>query len=104
MARKPETVFWERIRPKFRAIPYSYWEKIQQVSKCGTPDVFGCVRGLFIAIELKKDKKAKPDPLQRWHLNCIDNACGVSLILHPDNWEYWYRKIMRYAKGEKNGI
>jgi hypothetical protein len=104
MAKKPETVFWDRIRPKLNAIPYSYFEKIQQVSKRSTPDVLACVRGLFFGIELKRNSKEKPDPLQRHSLDRIDKACGVSIVLHPENWEYWYKKILRYAKGETNVI
>ena len=104
MAKKPETVFWERIRPKFNSIPFSYWDKIQQVAKRASPDVYGCIRGLGIAMELKREKGVKPDPLQQYKLSKYSKAGGVSLVIHPQNWEYWYKKLLRFAKGETNAI
>ena len=53
MAKKPETVFKERIRPKLDMIPDSWWIKTQMLATVGVPDFLGCVNGLFVGIELK---------------------------------------------------
>lgn len=104
MPLKPETKFKNKVMPLLRALPYSWWEKIQQKSIRGTPDIIGCMNGTFIAIELKSDKHSKVDELQRWKLDQIDRAGGISVILYPGNWDKWYKKFKKYAKGEANGI
>jgi hypothetical protein len=101
VAKKPETVFWERIKKRFEKIPFSYWDKIQQVAKRGTPDVYGVVRGLPVAMELKSDKKNKPDHLQEYNLKRFQEAGGIAVVIHPDNWLHWLKKINKYARGGK---
>ena len=102
MARKSETIFKDRIMPRLRDIPYSWWDKIQQVSIVGSPDIYGCINGIFIAIELKKDAKSKISELQKYKLKNIDEAGGVALILFPENFEVNYKKLLKLSKGEKN--
>ena len=46
-------------------------------SKNGTPDVLGCLNGLFIGIEVKKPG-GKPSPLQRVQLRKIREAGGIA--------------------------
>ena len=103
MAKKPETLFKEKVMLTLRNLPYSWWEKIQQAAIRGTPDIIGCVAGTFVAIELKKDKNAKPDELQRWKLDQIDRAGGVAMVVHPGNWDRMYNRLLKLAGG-KNGI
>ena len=97
MAKKPETLFKERIRPKLKKIPHSWWEKIQQVGIRGTPDFLGCVCGVFVALELKKDEKSKIDPLQVHKLKLIANAGGVAFVVSPENWEEVYAELLALA-------
>lgn len=94
MAQKPETTFKNRIRPKLKAIPNSWWEKIQQVVICGTPDMIGVINGMFVAIELKKDKKAKIDDLQIHKMNLIEKAGGKCFIAYPENWDEVYSELL----------
>lgn len=86
MAKAPETKFKEPILEELRRIPYSYWEKIQQASLRGTPDIIGCVRGKFVAIELKS-ARGKADPLQTSILQQIANAGGYAAILLPHDYK-----------------
>jgi penicillin-binding protein-related factor A (putative recombinase) len=88
--KKPETIFKERVLPKLRKLPNSWFEKIQQVSLSGTPDIIGCLNGRFIAIELKKDAISRIEPLQVHKLNKIEKSGGIALVVYPENWEESY--------------
>lgn len=95
VAKKPETKFKERIFPLLRKIPYSWVEKIQQVSKHGTPDFLCCFSGIFVAIELKKDlsemdKEDETSILQNYKLYKISEAKGIALKICPETWEETY--------------
>jgi len=93
MAKKPETVFKERILPQLKALPNTYVLKTQEVSKRGVPDVLMCVKGVFVALELKKDLKSNPDDLQRWIMVQIAEAGGITMVVYPENWKLTYRII-----------
>lgn len=93
MSKKPETVFKERILPQLKALPKTYVMKTQEVAKRGILDVILCVNSRFVAIELKKDAKAKPDELQRWNMVKISEAGGVTMVAHPENWGTVYRIV-----------
>lgn len=97
MVKKAETKFKDRIRPRLKAIPNSWWEKIQQVVIRGTPDIIGCVNGTFVAIELKKDPKAHIDELQVHKLKLIEKAGGRSYITYPENWEKVYNELLKLS-------
>lgn len=86
--------------PHLRGIPGSWWEKIQQKSIRGTPDILGCVQGKFVALELKKDSKANIDELQKYKLEQISKAGGLSAIVYPENWEKVYSILTHIAKGK----
>ena len=102
--KKPETKFKEMVMPKLRELPYSWWEKIQQKSLCGTPDILGCIAGTFVAIELKKDEYARITELQQYKLDQIDRAGGVALIVTPESWNRVYSRLLKFSKGVKNEL
>lgn len=93
MAQKAETTFKNRIRPLLKALPNSWWEKIQQVVIRGTPDILGVINGRFVALELKKDTKAKIDELQIHKLNKIRQAGGATFVVSPENWDGVYSEL-----------
>ena len=89
MSRKPETVFRTRVRALLKKLSLEgplWYEAIQQKSIKGSPDYVLCLGGLFIALELKKSEKDKPDPVQQAKLRQISEACGMSLVAYPENW------------------
>lgn len=98
--KKPETKFKEKALEDLRGIPGSWWEKIQQVALRGTPDIIGCVRGNFVAIELKKDEKAKVEDLQEHKLQAIRFAGGHAVVAYPENWNEVLMEI-RLMAGER---
>ena len=50
-------------------------------SPAGVPDVLACLDGRFIAIEVKQPKK-NPTPIQLFHLGEVNQAGGVSMVVH----------------------
>lgn len=96
MARKPETVFKDRIRPQLDTLPNSWFVKIQQQTIRGTPDFIGCVNGHFVALELKHGIGAPIDALQNYMLLRIHNANGISFVVTPESWEdiYSYLEVL----------
>lgn len=86
MSKKPETLFKEKVFEDLKTISNCWFEKIQQVTIRGTPDVLCCVNGKFVALELKKDLKETPDPLQKYKLNKISKAGGHSYTTCPEDW------------------
>lgn len=86
MARKPETVFRIRLKQRLNRIPNSWFESVQQVAISGTPDIIGCVCGLFVAIEVKTDT-GRTSPIQHYKIDLIKKAGGIALIIMPSNME-----------------
>ncbi len=82
MAKKPETLFAERLAPKLAEIPHSWWTKIQAGSIRGIPDKLGVVRSRMIALELKVGFNT-PDALQAHTLLKIHRAGGYARVIYP---------------------
>lgn len=99
--KKDETKFKEVFLRALRTLPNVWFEKVQQVGKRGTPDILACVNGRFVAIELKKDAKAKVDRLQEHKLNLIAQSGGMSFVAYPDNFETVIGLIAIMARGKK---
>jgi hypothetical protein len=87
VSKKPETIFGERVdRDLKEAFGSHVWiENIQQVGKRGTPDRLICLKGKFIAIELKIED-GQADKLQVLKLLEIKEAGGIGLIVRPSTW------------------
>jgi len=87
VAKKPETVYKERVRAFLRELPGCWFVKVQQVCLRGVPDFLVCISGKFVAIELKKDLKSQPDALQVVILGKIKRAGGITILSCPETWE-----------------
>lgn len=98
LSKKPETKFKERIFPLLAVLPNSWWEKIQQRTIRGTPDILGAIGGILIALELKADGDEVPDALQLHKLDMIRQAGGFAWVVHPDNWDEVYADLCALAQ------
>ncbi len=96
MTKKPETIFGEMVdRDLRKAFGTDVWvENIQQVGKCGTPDRLMCIRGDFVALELKVDHGVV-DPLQVVKLLEIKRAGGKSYIVYPHTWHVVLKELIK---------
>lgn len=48
----------------------------------GTPDILGCARGYFFAIEAKRDEDEQPTPAQLYNLKKFSKADGATFVSH----------------------
>lgn len=101
--KKPETKFKEKVIKDLKTIPYIWFTKTQQVATRGTPDIIGCVNGLFFALELKSTPKGKVSDLQSYNLEKIIEAGGLSWVAYPENWEQVFEELVNemWSKGLK---
>lgn len=91
--KKPETKFRSVFVKKLKEIPHSFWESIQQKTINGTPDIIGCVRGMFVALELKASKNSKVSDLQAFKIEKIKVAFGFARVVSPENAEEVLKEI-----------
>jgi hypothetical protein len=82
-----ETYFKRRAQRDLKTLGMQVWVlKTQEVATRGIPDFLICAGGLFMAVELKKDDRAKVAPLQKYTLTCIQGAGGETFVATPESW------------------
>jgi hypothetical protein len=64
----------------------------------GTPDILACIRGNFVALELKVEGELSK--LQEYNLKKIDEASGLALTATPENWPAILARLVIMAKGK----
>lgn len=94
MARNPESLFTDKVKKDLEELG-AFVEKIQQVGKIGTPDIFACLNGRFIALELKVSKKADRNKLQDYKLYKIILSKGLAYKVYPNNWDEILEEIKK---------
>jgi hypothetical protein len=88
LAKKPETVFKERLLKILKEENPGAWiHKTNELATRGIPDLFIMLNNKFYAYELKKDEFEDPDPLQTYTLEKIAKNGGVTGTLHPKNFK-----------------
>lgn len=101
MSRKPETIFRQgQVMPFLKTLKNTMYFSIQQVAILDDPDIVLCMRGKFVALELKA-RGERPRPLQRHKLNRVEEAGGFSLVADPDNWERIKKVLTKLDQGGK---
>ncbi len=100
--KKPETQLKERVLERLKKFPYTYVDKIQQVARRGSLDIYLCLAGIFVAIELKSDEKIEPDPLQKYKLKRINECFGLAITVHPGNEEEMMKFLEKLVMEEVN--
>lgn len=98
MAATPEA----KVKAKVRAIlnkynAYHFMPATGGYGKSGVPDIVGCFRGYFFAIECKSGKNTTT-ALQELELNKIRQAGGWSTVVNEDNIqevEQWLRHVSK---------
>ncbi len=101
MSQKPETLFRQRVMRDLKTLPLTAIFPIQQRSIIGDPDIILCMVGLFIALELKS-KMGKASKLQEHKLQAVRNACGVSFLVFPDNWDEVFLSLRHLSQRNAN--
>lgn len=70
---------------KLRTLPRSYWVKIKD-AEVGTPDILGCHRGRFVALEVKREGE-KLSKIQGRVLEKIHSCHGQVFKVCPKTWD-----------------
>lgn len=64
--------------------------------RAGIPDLLCCIRGKFVALELKTEK-GTATVLQKYNLFQIQEAGGYARVLRPSEFERFKREVMTGA-------
>lgn len=62
--------------------------------RSGIPDLIICLKGEFIAVELKNEE-GKPSPLQLYNIDKIKQSGGQAFILRPSQFENFKREVLK---------
>lgn len=101
MAKQPETKFKEKVinnhlKPLQNRGLIAF-DKIQQLAKRGTHDIYICAGGAFVSWELKVGDNTL-DPLQSYSRYKIKKAGGLVREVRPDNLEECLAELVKLAK------
>ena len=55
-------------------------------TKTGIPDLLICCNGYFVAVEVKAPNGTASE-LQQYNLRKINEACGIGIVLYPDQFD-----------------
>ncbi len=61
--------------------------------RAGIPDLLCCIRGKFVALELKTEK-GTPTVLQKYNIFKIQESGGFARILRPSEFAKFKREVM----------
>ena len=85
MAQTPEAKVKQRVVKKLKEMgAYYFFPVTGGFGNSGVPDIVGCIRGRFFAIECKAGKNTTTR-LQDSHLEEIRKQGGVALLINGDN-------------------
>lgn len=69
------------------------------VQRAGVPDILACVKGHFVAIEVKSET-GRPTALQVWNIEKIREAGGIAMVLYPDGFDEFKRLMIKISEVE----
>lgn len=99
---KPETAFRiSLVIPFLKTLKHTTFFPIQQMAINGDPDFLLCIRGEFVALELK-DVGSHPRPLQIYKLKQIERTGGKIFVADRSNWVTIKEQIKQLDKGVLN--
>lgn len=89
MATTPEGKVKDKIKQMLKSYApdvYYFMPAMGSFGKSGVPDIIVCVKGSFVAIEVKADKrKNPPTPLQVKNMSEIKDAHGAALVIDAND-------------------
>jgi hypothetical protein len=91
-----ETKFKEKVIRDLARLPHCWWLKTQERARRGVPDLFICLNGKFVVIELKVDGEY-PTPLQDEVLERIQSANGCAFYTTPTTWSGHLKMLRELA-------
>lgn len=83
--RKEESKFTDKVKADIKKIEGVWFYKTSEIARRGIPDIIGCIRGKFFALEIKTEL-GKLDLLQDHTLILIKASGGFGAVVRPSNW------------------
>ena len=88
MANTPESKVKRKVVAQLKALKVYYFYPVTGgYGTSGVPDIVGCYKGKFFAIECKAGKN-KPTEIQQINLDDIDRCGGAAWVVNEENVEY----------------
>lgn len=85
MAATPEAKVKKKVTEQLKKLgAYYFYAFTGGYGKSGVPDIIGCYRGFFFAIECKAGTN-KPTPLQAKNIRDIGEAGGLVIVVNEEN-------------------
>lgn len=93
-----ENKFKAKVMRKLKEIEGGFFFTKEALSLRGYPDILGCYKGRFIALEVKRSKAdctraTGRTPLQRYILGKITDSGGYATFIYPENEDEVFRII-----------
>lgn len=95
--KKPETILKEKVLADLKKVPKCYGEKMQQIAKHGTLDIYCTINSFSVIIELKKDEAEKLKKTQLTKAYYHARAGAYVFAVHPDNWNEVFTKLLEIS-------
>jgi len=92
MTMKPESRLKQKVLADLKRLSMCYAIKLQEVGRHGVPDIFVCLKGDFVAIELKSGP-GKATMLQEITLDNIRKAGGMAFVANEETWPYQFKVL-----------
>jgi Holliday junction resolvase len=70
-----------------------------RMTKSGIPDILACIKGHFLATEVKAEY-GRPSELQKYHVKNINDAGGYAIILYPSQ-DVQFKQLIALLKNDK---
>lgn len=67
--------------------------------RVGIPDILACIKGVFVAVELKSPR-GKPSALQTLNIDNIRESGGMAYILYPKDFGVFKNEILALISGD----
>lgn len=98
-----EAKFKQKVLKFLDELPYTYAVVITLPAVRGVPDIFACVNGRFVALELKRDlveyhARSKRAKLQMHNIKEINYCRGVAFKVCPEKWTEKKKLLKRIAE------
>lgn len=97
---KKESKYQRELIKRLRKIPNSWWTVKEAGSIRGLPDIYGCINGVFVTLEVKKCQAEAMETtgrivLQRKTINDIKKVGGFAEFIYPENEVYIFSMLIK---------
>lgn len=97
MADTPEKKVKTQVKKQLDEMGIYHFSPYQAgMGRAGIPDIIGCYRGLFVAIECKAGK-GKTTALQEREINAIRTAKGLAFVINEENVDQ-LKELLQWTK------